>query len=207
MGTYLYCRTYKKISINLLSIELILHVMCACYFMYHEVPCYALTNLFGTIQYVSLSKRIYYNKRHYKYDPLCKSLFKRYYPVPSSTQNTWLIYNWRSTGEGMVPTEPESIHSSLNLTTATWLRMEMEIVIWTKLKRKQMLREITASRRNWSAGVPATSGRKISMRRLQGAGGATLAGGGRRRGGRRRGTRSRTVPAAAFAPPPRPGAP
>ena len=93
MGTYLYCRTYKKISINLLSIELILHVMCACYFMYHEVPCYALTNLFGTIQYVSLSKRIYYNKRHYKYDPLCKSLFKRYYPVPSSTQNTWFIYN------------------------------------------------------------------------------------------------------------------
>jgi len=103
----------------------------------------------------------------------------------------------------MVPTEPGSIHSSLNLTTATWLQMEMEIVIWTKLKRKQMLLEITASRRNWSAGVPATSGRKISMRRLQGAGGATLAGGGRRRGGRRRGTRSRTVPAAAFAPPPR----
>ena len=61
--------------------------------MYHEVPCYALTNLFGTIQYVSLSKRIYYNKRHYKYDPLCKSLFKRNYPVPSGSQNTWFIYN------------------------------------------------------------------------------------------------------------------
>ena len=45
------------------------------------------------------------------------------------------------------------------------------------------------------------------MRRLQGAGGATLAGGGRRRGGRRRGTWSMTVPAAAFASPPRPGAP
>ena len=55
--------------------------------------CHTLTNLFGTIQYVSLSKCIYYNKRHYKYDPLYRFLFKRYYPVPSNTQNTWFIYN------------------------------------------------------------------------------------------------------------------
>jgi len=55
--------------------------------------CHTLTNLFGTIQYVSLSKCIYYNKRHYKYDPLYRFLFKRYYSVPSNTQNTWFIYN------------------------------------------------------------------------------------------------------------------